>query len=345
MFLHYVGYKKSWIILFVGLLAFTDVLILLDHGIEVNASSVIYLNALFLLIFTVFFLWRYKKETKFLAALAARSLEMNDDWFDALPEPAFFPDEVTSEALRTAEQYYRRKLSEIMQAQLIENDFTASWIHEVKAPLTAMKLTIDTHRSDPVIRTIEAEWLRLHLLIDRQLHMTRLPSLGSDYVLEPASVQRMAAAEVRDLGSWCMEKNIGVEFEGEDTEILTDRKWCRFIIRQLLTNAIKYSPEGGTIVIGTGFLTERGHAFLEIKDEGPGIPAHDLPRIFDKGFTGGNGRIQNAATGLGLYLAQTAAAQIGITLKAQAGLAKGTVIRMIFTTENDFESIRRGMLT
>lgn len=344
MFLRYVAYKKSWIFLFLALLVFTDVLILLDHGIAVYASSVIYLNVLFLLVFAVFLAWCYKTETKYTAALAARSEEMHEDWLETLPKPDFYPDEVTSEILRAADLFYRKKLSDVKQAQLIENDFTASWIHEVKAPLTAMKLIIDAHRSDPAIRKIEAEWLRIHLLIDRQLHMARLPSLESDYVLEPASIRRLAAEEVRDLASWCMEKNIAVEFEGEDAEVVTDRKWCRFILRQLLTNAVKYSPEGGIIVIGTS-VTENGNAILDMKDEGPGIPAHDLPRIFDKGFTGGNGRIQNAATGIGLYLAQTVASKIGITLRAHSEPPNGTNMRMIFVAKNEFELIRRGMLT
>ena len=76
---------------------------------------------------------------------------------------------------------------------------------------------------------------------------------------------------------------------------------------------------------------------LTIKDEGPGIKAHDLPRIFDKGFTGGTGRLHNAATGLGLYLAQTVAEKIGITLTAQSEMGQGTTMKMMFSTENDFD--------
>ncbi|KPV55799.1 histidine kinase [Paenibacillus sp. A3] len=341
MFIRYVGSMKSWILLFMMLLGFTDLLILLDKGIYIQISSIVYLNTLFLLSFIGFFLWRYRKETKYAAALAALAEEMDDDWIETLPTPENVRDEVTSEVLRTVDLFFRRKLSDCKRAHLIENNYTASWVHEVKAPLTAMKLTIDANRSDPKIRKIEAEWLRIYLLINRQLDITRLPSLESDYVLEAAAIQRLVAKEVRDLASWCMEKNIAVEFEGEDTEVITDSKWCRFMIRQVLTNAVKYSPNGGTIVISTE-VTMAGHVILAIKDEGPGIPAHDLPRIFDKGFTGGNGRLQNAATGLGLYLAQTVAAKIGITLEAPSVQGKGTVMRMIFTAKNDFESIRNG---
>jgi len=348
MFFRYLGYQKSWLFLFMAMLGFADALIWLDRGIAVRLSSIIYLNVLFLLVLIIFVVWRYKTETKFTAALAdlaARDEAADEDWVETLPRTERFPDEVAYEVLRAADRRCRRMLSEYREEQLIENDFIASWIHEVKAPLTAMKLTLDARRSDPAIRKIEAEWLRLHLLIDRQLYMSRLPSLEADYVAEPASLQRLAAAEVRDLSSWCIEKNIAVEFAGDDAEVITDRKWCRFILRQLLTNAIKYSPEGGmiTIVIGTS-AGGSGNATLDICDEGPGIPAHDLPRIFDKGFTGGNGRIHNAATGLGLYLAKTAAAKTGIALTAQHGLSGGTKMRVIFAAKNDFELIRRGML-
>lgn len=344
MFIRYVGNMKSWILLFMMLLGFTDLLILLDKGISIEISSIVYLNALFLLSFLVFFIWRYNKEMKYTTALIALIDEISDDWLEALPKPKYFRDVVTTEVLRAVDLFFRRKLSDYKKAHLIENDYTASWVHEVKAPLTAMKLTIDANRNEPVMQKIEADWLRTYLLIDQQLYITRLPSLDSDYVLEETDIHRLVAKEVRELASWCVEKNIAVEFEGGETEVITDRKWCRFIIRQLLTNAVKYSPDGGTIFI-TAEMIQNSPVVLMIKDEGPGIPGHDLPRIFDKGFTGGNGRLQNAATGLGLYLAQTVADKIGITLDAQSEQGKGTVIRMTFTTQNDFESIRTGLLT
>ena len=103
----------------------------------------------------------------------------------------------------------------------MESDYTAAWVHEVKAPLTAMKLLIDANRTDPAIRKLEAEWLRVYLLIDQQLYISRLPTLEADYIVEETDVQRLAAAEVRELATWCMEKNIAVEFEGEGGQRLS----------------------------------------------------------------------------------------------------------------------------
>ncbi|AIQ48502.1 histidine kinase [Paenibacillus sp. FSL R7-0273] len=341
MLVRYMISRKSWILFFISLLGVTDLLILLDQGVSVGPTSFIYLNSLYIILFIVFFIWRYRKETRYLAAVAKLQEVMAADWIECLPEPDNELDKITGHLLREASSHFKRKLSGVKDAQLIENDYIASWIHEIKTPLTAMKLIMAARQSDPDIRRIETEWLRIHLLVDRQLYLTRLPALESDYVLEQVSLQRLATEEVQELAPWCMEKNLAVLIEGDDATVVTDRKWCRFIIRQLLTNAIKYSPAGKSLTFNTN-VTEQENVFLDLTDEGPGIQSHDLPRIFDKGFTGGNGRIHNASTGLGLYLAQTVAAKIGITLQVHSSQPQGTTMRMTFTDSNAFETVRRG---
>ncbi|WP_203247497.1 sensor histidine kinase [Sporosarcina beigongshangi] len=339
MFRSYLKDMASWISFFLLSLGFADMIIWLDQGIDTKFSSVLYVNILLIIALILFVYWRYRKEMTFTKELVTFTGGSTIDWHEALPESPFKRDEITKEVLQVAALSFSEKLATIKQANVIESDYTAAWIHEVKAPLTAMKLLIDAHRTDPAIRKLEAEWLRVYLLIDQQLYISRLPTLESDYLVEATAIQRLAAAEVRELATWCMEKNIAVEFEGEDARVVTDVKWSRFIIRQILTNAVKYSSAGSTICILTS-IKSNGNVALTIKDEGPGIKSHDLPRIFDKGFTGGAGRLQNAATGLGLYLAKTVADKLGITLAAESIVNQGTTITMIFPTENEFDSIQ-----
>jgi two-component system, OmpR family, bacitracin resistance sensor histidine kinase BceS len=330
---------KSWILFFIGALGFADMLIWLDAGIDAEFSSVLYFNVLLLIFFALFIVWRYRKEIKFIKELTVLADEPSLDWHEALPEPIFKRDEIVIETLRQTAISSSEKISELRYANVIESDYTAAWIHEVKTPLTAMKVMMDGHRNELVIRKIQAEWLRVHLLIDQQLYISRMPTLEADYILKKMNVQSLVIAEVRELALWCMEKNIAVEFEGEDAEVITDVKWCRFIIRQIVTNAVKYSPSGGVIITSINHNAS-GNVVLSITDNGPGIQAHDLPRIFDKGFTGGTGRIHNAATGLGLYLAQTVAEKIGITLQAQSERKQGTTLYITFSTENEFDKVK-----
>ncbi|WP_342508167.1 sensor histidine kinase [Sporosarcina sp. FSL K6-2383] len=339
MFISYLKDMMSWIAFFLLALGLTDMLIWLDQGIDAKFSSVFYVNVLLIIALVLFIGWRYRKEMKFTKELALLTNDSTTDWHEILPETIFMRDEMTKEVLQRAALLFSKELADSRRANIIESDYTAAWVHEVKAPLTAMKLLIDSYGKDPAIRKLETEWLRVYLLIDQQLYISRLSTLEADYIVEKTGVHRLATAEVRELATWCMEKNIAVEFEGEDAKVVTDVKWSRFIIRQILTNAVKYSQAGGTICILTS-VKSSGNVVLTIKDEGPGIKSYDLSRIFDKGFTGGMGRLQNAATGLGLYLAKTVADKLGITLVAESIMNQGTTITMIFPTENEFDSIR-----
>jgi len=337
VFLRYLADRRSWILFSLLSLVFVNLLIWLDDGLAVRAESLLYLNALLVLSLIVFLVWRYRAETGYTRALAALAEEPSEDWQEALPRARSHREEITARLLTATAELYRRRLSESRMARTVDQEYIAAWVHEVKAPLTAMKLSIEANRSVPAVQALESEWLRLHLLVDQQLYVSRLPTLEADFVLESAGIQRLAALEVREIASWCLDKNIAVEFEGEEALVLTDRKWCRFVLRQALTNAVKYSPEGAVVVLTTGVSLE-GEARLTIKDEGPGIAEHDLPRIFDKGFTGDNGRLQNAATGLGLYLAETVASKIGITLEARSVRGEGTEMDLIFSARPAFEN-------
>ncbi|MBD7908577.1 sensor histidine kinase [Sporosarcina gallistercoris] len=336
----YLADKKSWIALFAGSLLLTDLLLVLDKGLAISSVSIGYLNVLLLVIFVLFFIWRYRKETAYLQALTRLVNELPSDWQEGLPMPVFHQEKILTELFREVDGSYRSRMARLREFVHAEQNDTAAWVHEVKAPLTAMKLVIDANRQEPVFRKIETEWLRIHLLIDQQLYISRLPSLEADYVVEETDVVRLAADEVRQLMPWCLEKNIAVEIEGEQVAVVTDQKWCRFILRQLLTNAVKYSPAGGTVTIKAE-VGEAGYVSLIVADEGPGIQAHEMPRIFDRGFTGNAGRIQHAATGLGLYLAKQTAEKIGVRLHGQSDGTTGTHMVMTFPTENDFDATRK----
>lgn len=340
MFFAYLKDKKSWLFFFLLSLLAADLLLLLDPGIVVKISSLVYLNVLILIAFSIFVFWRCRKETVYMRRLVKLVGEADSDWHEALPESEFARDEMVNELLKDAGMAFSKRLSEVRSRTVVQGEYTAAWVHEVKAPLTAMKLLIDANQDISVMRRIDAEWLRVFLLVDQQLYISRLPTLEQDYVLESVPLKSMVTAEVRELMSWCREKNIALELDGLDRIVVTDLKWSRFVFRQVLTNAVKYSPLDGTITVKAR-VKNTGQTILSVKDEGPGIPDHEMPRIFDKGFTGGAGRIQNAATGLGLYLAKTVAEKMGIALSAFSEENQGTKVEMAFPLENEFERIRK----
>ncbi|MET3576201.1 sensor histidine kinase [Bhargavaea ullalensis] len=338
MFISFLISRSPWIGFYLVALFLADLLLYLDSGLPVSTGAVLYFNVLLLAALLLFVVWRFRRETRFLKEIRSLEEEALADWEDLLRGRPAGLDDVTAELLQKASLAHKRELGALRESRLIEADYTAAWVHEVKAPLTAMKLLLDEHRGEPGMRALSAEWLRIHLLIDRQLYISRLPTLASDFIPETAGVRSLVAPEVRELAAWCMEKDLAVELEGEDVMVRTDVKWARFVIRQVLTNAVKYSPAGGTIRIFAE-KDEGGSAVLRIEDEGPGIPAHDIPRIFEKGFTGGTGRIHNAATGLGLYLADAVGSRLGMGLGVVSKEGSGTAVTAVFPKENEFDRI------
>ena len=217
---------------------------------------------------------------------------------------------------------------------LERKDEFLAWVHEMKSPLTAMQLLMEKVEDSELKERIENEWLRLYLLLDQQLHATRLMTIELDNRIEKVQVKDVLIQEVKALRSWCFEKQIGIELDSVDVTVQTDAKWLGFIVRQILSNAVKYSHIGGGVRVSAGTIDDQ--FVLKIQDEGIGIKREDLPRVFRKSYTGTIGRETSAATGMGLYLAKQAAVSLHILLTIESTEGMGTTVNIIFPKMNDY---------
>ncbi|MFJ8237399.1 ATP-binding protein [Ureibacillus sp. NPDC094379] len=208
----------------------------------------------------------------------------------------------------------------------------------MKTPLTAMKLMIEQIDDFKLNSKLEKEWLRIHLLLDQQLHNTRLGTIEQDNRMERFPLRMVVYKEIREYQPWCLEKGIGFDIEELTEEVITDKKWLAFIVRQLLSNAIKYSYENRDIKIYIEH-DEHGHLLLQFKDYGVGIKEEDLPRIFNKSYTGTVGRGSKHSTGMGLYLAKGAADKLGIQILVQSNVNQGTRFTLSFPLQNEYQNI------
>lgn len=320
--------KQSWLLFILFLLALNLVVAALDDTIAF--TSVLYTVFLSLLFCLLYLFWRYQKETAFYKTLTER-----DDNLDlsgiAVPESPF--EEIVAESLRQQTLLLKEELLTNTVALEQEKDDLLSWIHEVKTPMTTLRLLIDRIDDKEMRGNLTYEWLRIHHLLDQQLHSKRLPFMQNDLYVEKVSLEDILYDEIRTLQTWCIQKGIGFEVELSETAVLTDSKWLAFIIRQLLTNAVKYS-EKADIVITSSRKDEQ--IILQIRDFGIGMEKKDLPRIFDKGFTSTANHQNQQATGMGLYLAKKAADTLHITMEVDSLPQKGTAFTLTFPRKNDF---------
>ncbi len=330
MFTTYLKERGSWILLFL-LLQFLAVFIAYIDS-AVSLTSILYYVFLSLIIFMVFLVMRYQKEMKFY-----QELEEAQDTMDFSHREFLSPFErMAAESITRHFEGLRNKVSENERMLDEEKDELLSWIHEVKTPLTALSLMIDRLENQTLKKEMTYEWLRIHLLLDQQLHQRRIPFMENDLYIEQTDLESVIFSEVKTLQSWCIQKGIGFDFDLESKEVMTDAKWLAFIIRQLLTNAVKYSERSDILITSD---QRNGQTILEVADTGRGIDSRDLPRIFEKGFTSTAHHQDNAATGMGLYLARKAADSLKIKIDVESAPGKGSTFKLTFPKSNDFVRI------
>lgn len=293
------------------------------------------LDAILLLITVLVGFFRYSSKVKALSNALKRPVEEQAQ----LPEAT---DDVEILYHRLLEnQSIARSESEssaaIRQSQM--RDYYSMWVHQIKTPISAMKLLLEAEREElgqlicddeqsqcllsDNMDSFEDELFRIEEYVSMALQYQRVSSTENDFVLEKVSVDGVIRDTIKKYAKIMIRRHIGMNYSGTVQEVYTDGKWLAFILEQLLSNAIKYTPQG---VVTIETAEEKDRFFITIKDTGIGIKAEDLPRVFEKGYTGYNGHADKKATGIGLYLCRQMADKLGHTIRMESEIGKGTKV-------------------
>ncbi|MEC1259005.1 sensor histidine kinase [Bacillus swezeyi] len=323
--------RRSWIAMFL----FQQVLMLFIAYVDssIPLTPILYMVYVSILIFIVFVLIRCRKETAFYKSLKAweNNLDVTNISEAETPFESIIERSITGQTEQLKQSATRHRL-----ALENEKDELMAWIHEVKTPLTAMHLIIERTEDQSLKSQLAYEWLRIHLLLDQQLHQKRMSFIENDLSIEVLELKSLIFKEIKDLQSWCIQKGIGFDIQLAAEEVLSDAKWLSFIIRQLLTNSVKYS-EASDILIRSYEQGEQVH--LEVEDFGRGIDPKDISRVFDKGFTSTTEHHDQTSTGMGLYLAKKAAKQLLIQIEVYSTPGAGTTFTLIFSKRNELAQV------
>ena len=237
----------------------------------------------------------------------------------------------------------------IRQSQM--RDYYSMWVHQIKTPISAMKLLLEAEREElgqlicddeqsqyllsDNMDSFEDELFRIEEYVSMALQYQRVSSTENDFVLEKVSVDGVIRDTIKKYAKIMIRRHIGINYSGTGQEVYTDGKWLAFMLEQILSNAIKYTPQG---VVTIETAEEKDRFFVTIKDTGIGIKAEDLPRVFEKGYTGYNGHADKKATGIGLYLCRQMADKLGHTIRMESEIGKGTKVWIGF--DLDYSDVR-----
>ena len=274
-----------------------------------------------------------------LAVLAAdfcRSLARPRRYEEIFRNLPLLPEELP--AARTVEeadlQEILKELGLRMEAALTEwenwrqesMDYYTTWVHQIKTPISVMRMTLEGEDTEEY-RELSAELFRIEQYVEMVLSYLRLDSDSSDYVFQEYDLDSIIRQAVHKYAPLFVRKKLRLSYEPVNVKVLTDEKWLLFILEQILSNSIKYTQEGSVSI------TLAPDKVLNISDTGIGIAPEDLPRIFEKGFTGYNGRSDKKSTGLGLYLCKKAAGRLSHKISVQSKPGAGTVVSIDLDTK------------
>ena len=205
-------------------------------------------------------------------------------------------------------------------------DYYSMWVHQIKTPIAAMNFLLDNEEVDQKI--LQQELFKIERYVEMVLTYIRLDSTSSDYVITKINLDEVVKDSVKKYAIIFINKKIKLNYVSHETIVISDKKWLSFAIEQMLGNSVKYSSAGGEITI------ETCENKLVIEDNGIGIKEEDLPRIFEKGFTGFNGRYEKKSSGLGLYLCKKTLDKLGHHIEISSKVGEGTRVEITFPKED-----------
>lgn len=250
---------------------------------------------------------------------------------ELMPESFRLEDRLYRDMIRRSNKSVIEKIHELEDARKDYREYIESWIHEVKAPIASICLLCEKQKGETG-RRILMENQRTENYVDMALFYARSDEVYKDYLIKETALQGTAEEVLRKNKYYLIQNRIQADVCCPDT-VYTDAKWIAFILNQLVLNAVKYRQDSEPrIVIST--RKESHSVFLAVEDNGLGICPEELPRIFDKGFTGTNGRAGLKSTGMGLYLCRKLCGKLGIRIGAQSEKGRGTRITLEFPVSN-----------
>ena len=270
----------------------------------------------------------------------------------SMEEPDAPEAQVVFEALQAVATEANARVSDSRLREREHREFVETWVHEVKTPLAAIDLmleNLDDARLAPLARELD----RVGSLVEQALYFARSSSVESDYLVRTCTLEALVRGAVKSRAHALVGAHVAVGMEGLDRTVFADHKWMQFVLGQLIDNAVRYRRDpvdpaacdaetpGGAAADGpridfSARVLDEGRAdervVLSVRDNGCGISAADIGRVFDKGFTGSNGRVYAKSTGIGLYLVRSLCEKMGLSVSASSVEGEWTCFEIVFPT-------------
>ena len=322
--------KDKILLIVIVILALISIEILL-LAYNIGIIPQIYIAIIIILVVSISIFVEYKNKQHFYNQLKTNMDELNEKYLisEIIKTPNFIEGKILKETIQDTGKSMLENVNYYKNIQEEYKEYIELWIHEVKIPIAASKMIIENNKNS-VTKSIDEELDKVENYIEQALFYARSNAVEKDYIINKTNLKEIVSGSILKNKTTLLNEKVALELKDIEQEVYTDSKWATFIINQIIQNAIKYSKkENKKIEIYS--KTKNDKVILYIKDNGIGIKKGEITRVFERGFTGENGRIVGQkSTGIGLYLCKKLCDKLGLGIELNSEKDIGTEVRIIF---------------
>ena len=290
----------------------------------------IYVAIVPIVLFLIPFFIEYYKKKEYYSEIKARVNELEEKYLitELLPKGDFLDAKINKDNILEIGKSMLENVNKYKYLQEDYKEYIELWIHEIKIPIATSKMIVENNKSE-VTKSIDEELDKIENYIEQALYYARSNTIEKDYIIKKNNLKDIVSSTILKNKTTLIQNNVKIEMENLEEEVYTDSKWCVFILSQIIQNSIKYSKEQNK-EIKLYAENKKENVILYIKDNGIGIDKAEIGRVFEKGFTGTNGRQEKKSTGIGLYLCKKLCDKLCIGLEIASEKEIGTEVKLIF---------------
>lgn len=262
-------------------------------------------------------------------AEAWEGLEEKSYLCEVIEQPGFYDGKVMYQIVKQSGKYMNDRIAEKQQELIDYKEYVQTWVHEIKTPIAVQELLIENSRN-PLTSSLEEETRKIEAYVEQMLYYAKSSSLEGDYIIQAVGLKTLVMDVIRKNKKMMVGAGVMPRLEQLDYEVLADPKWMEFILSQIVTNSVKYCDKSRKPYVSFEGKEEGRMVVLTVADNGIGIPTQDVSRVFQKGFTGENGRLFKQSTEMGLYLCRKLCDKMEISMELSSCQGEGTQIAFCF---------------
>lgn len=325
----FISYLKERFKIIIAFVTFVVIFFIVYSLYHISFEPILYSSILVVTLAMIFSIYDFYKY--YANSIKVKSILRDVQYVeDSLPESKCLLEQYYQEIIKNLYERNKRmeSISDNNNSEMIE--YYTMWVHQIKTPIAALHMILQSMELGKEKRAISQELFKIEQYVEMALHFVRMGTMSSDLRLESYSIKSIVNDVIKKYSTIFINKKIKLNLEDIDIEVITDEKWISFVLEQIISNALKYTKKG-TISI---YMDNKSKETLVIEDTGIGIAKEDIPRVFERGFTGYNGRMDKKSTGIGLYLCKKILDNLSHKINIDSEIGKGTTVAIDFSRKN-----------